>query len=154
MYSSSFAFRSRSLCWVVEPNEKYCNRNFHASLLTSGLSPPKNVAWKFSYALSTLNWKPLYIDKVLACIYSRCTKIIWAQENMRGEREHLPERTTKIVSHPLFNYLAALRNLSKLFIENRSLLVKIGAILNPREEALEIPVRSRMHFLVLLLKWS
>ena len=46
MYSSSFAFRSTSLCWVVELNGKYCNKNFHASPLTSGLKPPKNVACK------------------------------------------------------------------------------------------------------------
>lgn len=46
MYSSSFAFRSTSLCRVVELKGKYCNRNFHASPLTSGLKPPKNVACK------------------------------------------------------------------------------------------------------------
>ena len=46
MYSSSFAFRSTSLCRIVELNGKYCNRNFHASPLTSGLKPPKNVACK------------------------------------------------------------------------------------------------------------
>ena len=44
------------------------------------------------------------------------------EERKRSEeRKRVPERPTKIVPRPLSNYLAALRDMLKIMIENRSI---------------------------------
>ena len=51
---------------------------------------------------------------------SRRLEVVGARKNerARGERERLPGRPTKNVSRPQSNYLAQLRDLSKILTEN------------------------------------